>query len=279
MQASRVRPQPKALRAATACVRPSRAVAVRVQAQAQPIRATAAALLSAVTLGLSVPAFDPTTLMLQPAHAEEEVAEEELTPYQRRMREFEKRREMLRQAREAAEAKNSFSPAAAEDQKADEEAAAERRNALGDVKGAASTYESNTRYRSFGFSAPTPEPAPEVAAPAPAPEPAPARPSFFSAPRQEAPKPEPVVEVKKAAPAPPPAPAKKAEPKKEEPASKKRRGPLPLWLAELMVMGSFAGVFVATTKYEAETKKVLALAGTKAKELYFQAEKALAAQK
>ncbi|KXZ53225.1 hypothetical protein GPECTOR_7g1118 [Gonium pectorale] len=188
---------------------------------------------------------------------------------------------MLRSAREQAESKAGAEAAVstAEADAAVEAANAERRAAaerLGSElkSSAASTYESTTsRYRGFGgFSAPAPTPAP---APAAEPQPAPApKASFFSAPRAE-PKPEPVVEVKKQASAP--APAKKVEEAKTQAAGKqKRRGPLPLFLAEVLVLGSFAGFVLAVTKYSEETNKALAMAGAKAKELYNTAEQAIA---
>jgi hypothetical protein len=57
--------------------------------------------------------------------------------------------------------------------------------------------------------------------------------------------------VQVAAPAPPskpsPAPEQKA-------VSKKRRGPLPAFLAELLVLGFYAAFFTAITKYNAEVR-------------------------
>lgn len=57
---------------------------------------------------------------------------------------------------------------------------------------------------------------------------------------------------------------------------KKRRGPLPLFLAEVLVLGGFAGVGLAVTKYASETNKALAVAGAKAKELLDAAQAAVA---
>jgi hypothetical protein len=56
----------------------------------------------------------------------------------------------------------------------------------------------------------------------------------------------------------------------------KRRGPLPLFLAEVLVLGSFVGVGLASTKYSDQTSRVVALAGQKGKELYAVAAEALA---
>ncbi|PNW76056.1 hypothetical protein CHLRE_12g549350v5 [Chlamydomonas reinhardtii] len=269
-----------------------RAIIVRAQRDgvkdptAVSLRASGAALLAAATLALNVvPAMDPTAaLMVQPAHAEEEASDEGLSPYQRRQRELERRREMLRAAREAAEAKAGGDAPAASTEAAD--AAVDAANAArsaavgGELKSsAAAAYEassssSTTRYRGFGGfnAAPAPAPAPAVVEPTPAPEPA--KPAFSWNTPAPAPKPEPVVEAKK------PEPKKAEQPKKEEPAGKqKRRGPLPLFLAEVVVLGGFAGVVAAATKYSAETNKALALAGAKVKELYGMAESALAKAK
>lgn len=71
------------------------------------------------------------------------------------------------------------------------------------------------------------------------------------------------------------------ESRKEQPAaaalkSKKRRGPLPLFVAELLVLGTFAGLVLAVTKYSEQTGKTLEVAGAKGKELVAAAEQAIA---
>lgn len=74
----------------------------------------------------------------------------------------------------------------------------------------------------------------------------------------------------------PAAPVKKAEPPKPaaKPAppaaakSTKRRGPLPLWLAELLVLGAYVGVGLAATKYSAQSGAALKVAGAKVAEAY-----------
>ncbi len=70
------------------------------QPAAVSVRASGAALLAAATLAFNVvPAMDPTAaLMLQPVHAEEDVSDEGLSPFQKRQRELERRREQLRAA-------------------------------------------------------------------------------------------------------------------------------------------------------------------------------------
>lgn len=78
--------------------------------------------------------------------------------------------------------------------------------------------------------------------------------------------------------APAPAPAKKEAPKTAEPVKPTDRrsrthGWMPLWLAELLVLGSFVGVGLAATKYSSQTDAVLKAAGQKAKEAYNAAEK------
>ncbi|GLC34860.1 hypothetical protein PLESTM_000247700 [Pleodorina starrii] len=245
-------------------------VLVRAQNNAQKAPA-GVSLVAAAALALNVlPALSPPELplLLQPARAEE-TSEELLSPYQRRQRELERRKELLRQAREQAEGRAGGEVAAPSTEAADaavEAANAERRAVASQLaselkSSAAATYESSTststsRYRGFGGFGAASEPEP-----APAPAPAPFR-------RQE-PKPEPVAEVKQAA-------KKAAEEPKKQAAPQKRRGPLPLFLAEVLVLGGFAGVGLAVTKYSEQTDAALALAGAKGKELVAAAEVALA---
>ncbi|KAG2446521.1 hypothetical protein HYH02_008508 [Chlamydomonas schloesseri] len=282
-------------RPSTACCRASRRACVVVRAQrdavktpaAVSVRASGAALLAAATLAFNVvPAMDPTAaLMLQPVHAEEDVSDEGLTPFQKRQRELERRREQLRAAREAAEAKaggEAATPSTAAADAAVDASNAARSAAVGSElkSSAAAAYEASTspgttRYRGFGGFNSAPAPAVVEPTPAPAPAPEPAKPAWWETP---APKPEPVVEVKKVE-AKKAEPPKKVEAKKEPAGKQKRRGPLPLFLAEVVVLGGFAGVVAAATKYSDETNKVLALAGAKVKELYGKAESALAKAK
>eukprot|EP00199_Chlamydomonas_sp_CCMP681_P001709 CAMPEP_0119107250 /NCGR_PEP_ID=MMETSP1180-20130426/9597_1 /TAXON_ID=3052 ORGANISM="Chlamydomonas cf sp, Strain CCMP681" /NCGR_SAMPLE_ID=MMETSP1180 /ASSEMBLY_ACC=CAM_ASM_000741 /LENGTH=374 /DNA_ID=CAMNT_0007092711 /DNA_START=24 /DNA_END=1148 /DNA_ORIENTATION=- len=122
--------------------------------------------------------------------------------------------------------------------------------------------------------APAPEPVP---APAPvvtaAPEPAPAFSPFYRAPApiavQEAPAPKAPVEVRKL-----------LEEKKVavESQSTKRRGPLPLWLAQFLLLGMFVGVGAAATKYNKESTALLDTAGKKIVSLYQDAEAKISKQ-
>lgn len=96
---------------------------------------------------------------------------------------------------------------------------------------------------------------PEPVAPTPAPTP-------FKAP--EAPKPK----------APEPVKVQKAEVKKAEPTKPgKRRGPLPLWFAEILALGAYAGLFLAVTKYSKQSGEVLNAVWGKVVEAYKALEK------
>lgn len=109
--------------------------------------------------------------------------------------------------------------------------------------------------------------APEAPAPAPAPTP-------FKAPA--APKPKAPEPVKKAEPVKAKAePVKKAEPAKKVEATKpgKRRGPLPLWFAEILMLGAYAGLFLAITKYSQQSGAVLKAVWGKIVEAYNAVEK------
>jgi hypothetical protein len=108
--------------------------------------------------------------------------------------------------------------------------------------------------------------------PAPA---APAAPSFFSAPAP-APAPKPVLPPP--APAPKKAPAVKEAPKKAAPAAAatkpgKRRGPLPLWLAEVLVLAAYVGGFLAVTRYSEQSGKVAGAVWAKVVAAYSAVEK------
>ncbi len=88
-------------------------------------------------------------------------------------------------------------------------------------------------------------------------------------------------------PAPAPASVKKVEapaPKEEKkdagkPPSKRRRGVMPLWLAEILVLSSFVGVGLAATKYSKESSAVLKAVGQKVVEAYSAAEKLISKPK
>ncbi|GIL73776.1 hypothetical protein Vretimale_5357 [Volvox reticuliferus] len=241
-----------------------RNVVVRAQTDTPKVPAIVSLMTTTALVLTAVPALSPPELMLLQSARADDTSEELLTPYQRRQRELERRRELLRQAREQAEGRAGgevAGPSTAEADAAVEAANAERRAAASklssELKNSAATYESSTAestYRGFGGfnAAPAPEPRP---APEPAPTPAPA-----SAPKA----------AKQAA-----TPVVKEEPKVPQ-QPQKRRGPLPLFLAELLVLGSFAGGALAVTKYSEQTSKALALAGAKGKELYASAEGALA---
>lgn len=124
------------------------------------------------------------------------------------------------------------------------------------------------KFGGFSFSKPAEAPAPAAVEAPPAPQPA-------------APAPKPAVVP------PPPAPVRKIEEKKPEPAtpavekkqqqtaavSKKRRGPLPLWFAEILVLGAYVGLGLAATKYSDQTGKVLTAVWVKIVELYNAVEK------
>jgi hypothetical protein len=61
--------------------------------------------------------------------------------------------------------------------------------------------------------------------------------------------------------------AKKAEAKKAEKPGK-RRGPLPLWFAEILMLGAYAGLFLAVTKYSQQSGQVLKAVWAKVVEAY-----------
>jgi len=103
---------------------------------------------------------------------------------------------------------------------------------------------------------PAPAPAPRYVAPPPPPPPAPVRVAPVPV---AAPKPEP------AKPAPAPAQAKPG----------KRKGPLPLFLAEVLVLGSFAGVFYVALNYQKEAAAAIAQATGLVAGLYNKAEEAV----
>ncbi|PNH06301.1 hypothetical protein TSOC_007321 [Tetrabaena socialis] len=92
-----------------------------VESHASSSRASgAAALLAAATLAFTaMPALDPAAVLLGPAFADEEVSEAQLTPYERRQLEFQRRRDVLRQAREQAEARSGGEAAVAASAEAD----------------------------------------------------------------------------------------------------------------------------------------------------------------
>ena len=96
------------------------------------------------------------------------------------------------------------------------------------------------------FSQPEQPPAP---APQPLPPPpAPARPALAPQ-EQPVPRPQPAAKPQ----------AKQAESSKQEqqPQQKKRSGPLPLWLAELLVIGAYVGIGLALTKYADQASRAL----------------------
>ncbi|GBF94484.1 hypothetical protein Rsub_07018 [Raphidocelis subcapitata] len=120
-----------------------------------------------------------------------------------------------------------------------------------------------------------PAPAPAPAAPAPKPKPTPSPP-----PPPPAPKPAPIVAPRPAAPIPaparppppPPAPVRRAEPPKKQEAPKpapakqagkqKRRGPLPLWLAQFAVFGAIGGATAAAAAGSDEiSRKIMGALG------------------
>lgn len=62
----------------------------------------------------------------------------------------------------------------------------------------------------------------------------------------------------------------KQEVKKQAASSKpgKRRGPLPLWFAEILALGAYAGLFLAVTKYSQQSSDVLRSVADKVVEAY-----------
>lgn len=101
--------------------------------------------------------------------------------------------------------------------------------------------------------------APEAAAPAPTLAPTPAPAPFKP---RETPKPK--------APEPAKQEVKKQEVKKQAAPSKpgKRRGPLPLWFAEILALGAYVGLFLAVTKYSQQSSDVLRAVADKVVEAY-----------
>jgi len=84
-----------------------------------------------------------------------------------------------------------------------------------------------------------------------------------------------------------PEPVKKPEAPKPAAAAKpaaatkpgKKRGPLPLWFAEVLVLGAYAGLFLAVTKYSKQSGEVLAAVWAKVVEAYKAAEKLVNSKK
>jgi hypothetical protein len=86
------------------------------------------------------------------------------------------------------------------------------------------------------------------------------------------------IEVKKTEPAKPdkpaPAPVKAAAKSDLTPNGKHRtHGIMPLWLGEILVLGSYVGLGLAATKYATQSEAVLKAAGQKIKEAYEAADK------
>lgn len=76
-----------------------------------------------------------------------------------------------------------------------------------------------------------------------------------------------------------PAPKAEAKSKVTQTASNKRQGPLPLFLAQMLVLGMFGGFIAAATKYNKEASELLNLAAHKVEEYYLKLEEKLAANK
>ena len=55
-----------------------------------------------------------------------------------------------------------------------------------------------------------------------------------------------------------PAKAKQAQQQQQVAKSKKRQGPLPLWLVEFLILGLFGGMVVAAVKFEDSVKSAYA---------------------
>jgi hypothetical protein len=66
----------------------------------------------------------------------------------------------------------------------------------------------------------------------------------------------------------PAAVTKKTAPVKANVNGTKRRGPLPLWLTEILLLGVYVGVGLAVTKYCKESSQVTAAVGEKIVEAY-----------
>lgn len=223
--------------------------------------------------------------------------EEFMSPYQKRQAEMERRRELLREARERAAARASgveveepaaapaapatpapakpstdFSAQAArlkkESLKAYEDAAKNRPAPPVTAEPEEAPAPAVPRFGGFSFGKSSEAPAPA----APVPAPAPAAPAPAARPVVPVPVPVPapalVKEVEQKKPEP-----KKAEAPKAQPVSKKRRGPLPLWFAEILVLGAYVGLGLAATKYSEQTGKLLGGVWSKVVELYSAAEK------
>eukprot|EP01026_Neomeris_dumetosa_P007845 TRINITY_DN1242_c0_g2_i1.p1 TRINITY_DN1242_c0_g2~~TRINITY_DN1242_c0_g2_i1.p1 ORF type:complete len:312 (+),score=51.47 TRINITY_DN1242_c0_g2_i1:23-937(+) len=218
------------------------------------------------------------------SYAEEDA---NLSPYERRLREKEKRMELLKSYKEKA-----IEKAAGETQPEESEAAS---NVFSGFK---STIEEAPSVKvsppAFSFSQPSPTQEKPVTPSIPAPPPVQFESPFKDFKEltkvQEVQKEEktPVVEVKK---------SELSIPKKEETKttynlskkpqtateakaeasqkSKKRKGPLPLFLAQLIVLISFVGLGLAFTRYEKITSKVIDQAGEKIGELYEKVEEKL----
>jgi len=136
-------------------------------------------------------------------------------------------------------------------------------------------------FAGFKFSMPA-TPAPEPAAPAPAAAPSSSSSSdsgvgdlfkdlakYTETPaKPAAPTPEPKKEAPKKE-TPKPAAAVKEAPKKPG----KRRGPLPMWFAQILMLGVFGGVGLAATKYLNESEAVLKVVGEKVGQAYKAVEK------
>jgi hypothetical protein len=231
--------------------------------------------------------------------------EEFMTPYQKRQAEMERRRELLREARERAAARASGAeidetpaivetakpePAKVEPPAPSSEFASQAARVK---KESLKAYEDAAKNRPAVPATPEPQEAPTPALPkfggfnfgkpAEAPAPAPA------APVTPAPAPKPVVPVPVPVPAPAPAPLRTVEVKKEEAkkaeqkapqsaVSKKRRGPLPLWFAEILVLGAYVGLGLAATKYSEQSGKVLKAVWAKIVGLYTTIEKFVASR-
>ncbi len=60
-----------------------------------------------------------------------------------------------------------------------------------------------------------------------------------------------------------------------ETTTKKRKGPLPLWLAEFLLIGLYAAIVLAATKYNSASRAVLAKVGSLVQSGYAQVEKLL----
>lgn len=226
--------------------------------------------------------------------------EEQLSPYEKRQRELEKRRELLRQARETAEQRAAdleasrrqameAATSAVEESNASRKAAAEKLKE--DVRKSTSSYGITEAAKPFSFSAPTPAPSPKVEpadkAEAPwwtglseytegpvgkkeaAPAPTPATPKKVEAVQVQPPKPAPAAKVVV------------SEPAKAAPAAKsgKRAGPLPLWFAQFLLLGLFGALFVAITKFQDQFLKACDTGLATVVKLYRQLESALPASK